>query len=222
MEMGTRELMALRASRELSPGNVVNLGIGIPTLVAEFIPPELNILLHSENGFLGLGPAPDKGREEPDLVNAGGFPVTLQKGGSYFDSLISFALVRGGKLDVTILGGLQVSERGDLANWIVPGRIVPGMGGGMDLALKARKTLVLMTHCTKEGEPKILKECTLPLTARECVNLIITDLAVIEVTEEGLVLREVAGHTTQEEVQERTGVPLIIPSALKVMEGTEG
>lgn len=219
MEMGTRELMARRAAQELSRGNLVNLGIGIPTLVAEFIDPALNIVLHSENGFTGLGPAPKKGSEEPDLTNAGGFPVTMLPGGAYFDSLVSFAIVRGGKLDVTILGGLEVNQRGDLANWIVPGKIVPGMGGGMDLALKARKTIVIMTHCTKDGEPKILKECSLPLTARECVNMIITDLAVIEVTPDGLVLREVAQSISPEEVIRKTQAPLKVTEPLGIMEG---
>jgi acetate CoA/acetoacetate CoA-transferase beta subunit len=212
MGLGIKEKMARRAAAELRHGDIVNLGIGLPTLVADFIDPEKQVILHSENGFLGMGGTPTKGKEDPNLINAGGFPVTLDRGGCYFDSLTSFAIIRGGKLDVTILGALQVSARGDLANWIVPGQRVPGMGGGMDLALKAKKTIVLTTHCAKDGSPKIVEECTLPLTAAGCVKLIITDLAVLEVTPEGLLLLEMDESVTLEELREKTGATFQLPS----------
>jgi len=211
--------MAKRAAEELHHGDIVNLGIGIPTLVANFIPDNIRIVIHSENGFLGIGSSPILGEEDPDLVNAGGFPVTLIPGGSYFDSLLSFSIVRGGHLDITILGALEVSEEGDLANWIVPGKLVPGMGGGMDLAEKAKRTIVLTTHTDKKGKPKIVKKCSLPLTAQRCVDLIITDMAVLKVEKEGLILKEIAESSTVEEVIQATDARIIVSSDLKVIKG---
>lgn len=219
MELGKREIMAKRAAEELHHGDIVNLGIGIPTLVANFIPDNIRIVIHSENGFLGIGSSPILGEEDPDLVNAGGFPVTLIPGGSYFDSLLSFSIVRGGHLDITILGALEVSEEGDLANWIVPGKLVPGMGGGMDLAEKAKRTIVLTTHTDKKGKPKIVKKCSLPLTAQRCVDLIITDMAVLKVEKEGLILKEIAESSTVEEVIQATDARIIVSSDLKVIKG---
>lgn len=185
-----RNKMARRAAEEIQHGMVVNLGIGIPSLVPNHLPKNLLVMFHAENGITGMGPSPKKGEEDENLCNAGGFPVTLNIGGSYCDSSIAFGMIRRGKVDMTILGSLQVSERGDLANWIVPGKKVPGMGGAMELAQKAKKVVVLMNHCDKQGNPKIVKECTLPLTSAACVDLIITDLAVFQVNETGLVLTE--------------------------------
>jgi acetate CoA/acetoacetate CoA-transferase beta subunit len=203
-----RHLIARRAAKEIEPGMLVNLGIGIPTLVADYIPPEWNVMLHAENGILGTGPSPAKGEEDENLCNAGGFPITLMPGASYFDSTVAFGMIRRGYLDMTILGALEVSEKGDLANWIVPGKRVPGMGGAIDLAQKSKKVIVLMNHTNKAGEPKILRECTLPLTAPSCVDMIITERAVIEVVNGELHLREVLYPYTVEEVIESTGAPL--------------
>jgi acetate CoA/acetoacetate CoA-transferase beta subunit len=186
-----RERIARRAALEIEDGMIINLGIGIPTLVADFIPKEKRVMFHAENGILGTGPSPAKGEENPMLCNAGGFPVTLLKGASFFDSATAFAIIRRGLLDMTILGVLEVSQQGDIANWIVPGKRVPGMGGAMELAQKAKKVMVVTTHLDKNGRSKIVRECSLPLTARRAADMIITDMAVMEVREDGLYLKEV-------------------------------
>lgn len=213
-QLDSRHAIARRAAEEVEDGMVINLGIGIPTLVADYIPQHLHVMLHAENGILGFGPTPERGVENPFLCNAGGFPVTAKPGASFFDSAMAFAITRRGKLDITILGALQVSEKGDLANWIVPGKRVPGMGGAIDLAQKAKKVIVLTNHCDKQGKSKIVKNCTLPLTAPACVNLIITELAVLGVTKEGLVLQEIFAPHTLEEVIRNTDAELIIPDGL--------
>ncbi len=202
-----RELMALRVARELQPGSTVNLGIGLPTLVGGFVEAEAGVLLQAENGILGYGDF-SEGDFDPDLINAGGQPVGLNPGASFFDSTASFAMIRGGHIDVAVLGGLQVSERGDLANWSVPERGGGSIGGAMDLAVGARRLIVVMAHTTKTGEPRILRECRYPLTARRCVDLIVTDLAVIEVVDEQLLLRELAPGATAEAVAALTEPPL--------------
>lgn len=212
-----RNRIAKRVAKEFSNGDVVNLGIGLPTLVANFIPENISVTLQSENGFLGIGPAPEEGKVDPNLVNAGGQPVTILPGGMFFDSAFSFALIRGGHVAATVLGALQVDKDGSLANWMVPGKIVPGMGGAMDLVVGARKVIVAMEH-TAKGDIKIVNKCTLPLTAVREVDLIITEMAVIEVTPEGLVLKEIAPDTTVEEVQSKTEPKLIIDPNLKTME----
>lgn len=212
----SRELIIKRVAKELQDGDIVNLGIGMPTMVANYIPEGMDITLQSENGFLGLGPAPAEGEEDPMIVNAGGMPVTIQPGGMFFDSATSFMIIRGGHVDVTVLGALQVDQKGNLANWMIPGKMVPGMGGAMDLVVGAKKVIVAMEH-TAKGSHKILKECTLPLTAAGQVNLIITEMGVMEVTPEGLVLREIAEDVTLEQIKEATGAELIIPSDLKKM-----
>jgi len=204
-----RELIAKRAAQELVDGQLVNLGIGIPTAVADYVPQGVNIIFHAENGIIGTGPTPPKGKEDPNLSNAGGLPVTLLPGGVYMDSAESFAIVRGGYLDICMLGALQVSESGDLANWIIPGKRVPGMGGGMELAAKARKVVVLTEHVDKRGNPKIVEKCSLPLTAKNAANLIITDLAVIVVKKEGLFLKEVMPGSSVEEVINKTEAKFI-------------
>jgi 3-oxoacid CoA-transferase B subunit len=209
-----RERIARRIARELPEGALVNLGIGLPTLVADYLPPDKGIMLHSENGFIGLGPRPAPGKEDSGIVNAGGAPVTLVPGGCYFDSAMSFAIIRGGHLDITVLGALQVDEEGNLANYMVPGKMVPGMGGAMDLVVGARKVIVAMEHVTKSGEPKILERCWLPLTARRVVNLIVTDLAVIRVTPNGLLLEEISEDTTLEEVLRCTAARLVVSPEL--------
>lgn len=186
-----RERIARRAAQEIKDGMIINLGIGIPTLVADYIAPEKRVMFHAENGILGTGPSPVKGEENPMLCNAGGFPVTLAAGASFFDSATAFAIIRRGLLDMTILGALEVNQEGDIANWIVPGKRVPGMGGAMELAQKARQVMVLTTHLDKNGRSKIVRECALPLTARRAANWIITDMAVMEVRTDGLYLREV-------------------------------
>lgn len=212
-----REIIAKRVAQELKDGDVVNLGIGLPTFVANYVPDDIDIVLQSENGFVGLGPAPKPGEEDWDLTNAGGQPVTIKAGGAFFDSATSFVIIRGGHVDVTVLGALQVDEQGNLANWMIPGKMVPGMGGAMDLVVGAKKVIVAMEH-TAKGSPKILKKCTLPLTAANQVNLIITELAVIEVTEKGLLLKELGPETTLEEVIAATEAELIIPEDLKRMD----
>ena len=210
MGVTTRNRIAIRAAKEINDGMIVNLGIGIPSLVPNYLPNDVHVMFHAENGILGMGKSPEKGAEDPTLCNAGGLPATIVLGASYFDSATAFGMIRAGYLDVTILGGLEVSEKGDLANWIVPGKRVPGIGGAMELAMKAKKVIVLMSHCNKYGEPKILKTCGLPLTAKECVSLIITDMAVIEVSEKGLLLKEVMAPFTVEEVILKTEATLQI------------
>jgi len=195
----------------------VNLGIGIPTLVANYLPSGVEIFLQSENGILGMGPAPRPGFEHPQLINAGGMPVTFLPGAAAFDSAMSFGLIRGGHVDATVLGALQVDEEGHLANWMIPGKLVPGMGGAMDLVTGAKKVIVAMQHVNKNGTSKIVKKCSLPLTSIRRVNLIVTDMAVIEVTENGLILKEVAPETTVEEVIKATEAKLAIPDKVVQM-----
>lgn len=212
-----REVIAKRVAQEFKDGHVVNLGIGLPTMVANYIPEGMDITLQSENGFIGIGGAPEPGMEHKDLVNAGAQPVTVIPGAAFFDSSMSFTIIRGGHVDATVLGALEVDEEGNLANWMIPGKMVPGMGGAMDLVVGAKKVIVAMEH-TAKGNPKILKKCTLPLTAAHQVNLIITEMAVIEVTKEGLVLRELGPEATIEDVQKATVAELIIPANVKKME----
>jgi acetate CoA/acetoacetate CoA-transferase beta subunit len=204
--LGVREknAMAARAAQEISEGMVVNLGIGIPSLVPNHVKEVKNILFHAENGILGIGKSPAEGEEDPNLCNAGGFPVTLERGGSYFDSLTAFSIIRRGLLDLTILGALEVSGRGDLANWIIPGKKVPGMGGATELAMKTKKVIVVMAHRDKYGNSKIVKECKLPLTAKGCVNMIITDMGVFETTETGLRLLEIFYPYTLSDITQNT------------------
>ena len=204
----TREEMAQRAAQELRDGYVVNLGIGIPTLVANYVPAGMDIVLHSENGLMGMGPYPYEGEEDPQIINAGKETVTILPGGSVFDSAMSFAMVRGGHVDLTILGGMEVSATGDLANWMVPGARVNGMGGAMDLVNGAKRVIVLMSHTNKTGEPKLLDKCALPLTGVGCVHRVITDYATVDVGPDGFVLVDVAEGHTVEEVRALTGAPL--------------
>ena len=213
-----RNRMAMRAAKEIEEGMIVNLGIGIPSLVPNHLPRQLQVMFHAENGILGMGESPEKGMENPTLCNAGGFPVTIISGASYFDSATAFGMIRSGYLDITILGGLEVSQKGDLANWIVPGKRVPGIGGAMELAKKAKRVIVLMNHCNKKGESKIVKECTLPLTAKQCVSLIITELGVMEVTEDGLLLTEVMAPYNVHDVISKTNAPLQISDNIKVID----
>lgn len=212
-----RELIAKRVAGFFKEGDLGNLGIGMPTLVANYIPSDKDIMLHSENGFIGLGPSPQAGEEDKDTTNAGGSPVTIVPGGACFDSAMSFALVRGGHVDITVLGALEVDEKGNLANWIVPGKLVPGMGGAMDLVVGAKMVIIAMEHTTKNGAPKILKNCTLPLTAINVVNYIVTDLGVMEITPEGIVLKEMAPGVTVEDIQSKTEAVLIIADKLGTM-----
>lgn len=214
MALDAKAVIAKRVAQELKDGDVVNLGIGLPTLVANYIPEGVDVTFQSENGFLGLGPAPEADKIDMELVNAGGQPVTILSGGCYFDSCTSFGIIRGGHVDATVLGALQVDEKGNLANWKIPGKMVPGMGGAMDLVVGAKNVIVAMQH-TQKGDHKILSECTLPLTAKEQVNLIITEMAVIEVTKNGLVLKELGPEATVEEVVAATGAKLIIPEDIK-------
>ena len=203
-----KDQMAERAAREIAPGSIVNLGIGLPTLVADYLPDELGVWFHSENGLLGMGPFPYEGEEDSQIINAGKQTVTIVPGGSIFDSALSFGMIRGGHVDLAILGAMQVAANGDLANWAIPGGKVMGIGGAMDLAAGARRILVLMQHVTNKGEPKLVERCSYPLTAKGCVHRVITELAVIDVTPKGFALVEVAPGVSEAEVREKTGAPL--------------
>ncbi len=211
-----REVIAKRVAKELHDGDVVNLGIGLPTMVPNYLPKGVELTLQTENGMMGMGPTPEVGKEDPNLINSGGGFITAQPGAVSFSSADSFAIIRGGHVDATVLGAMQVDENGDLANWMIPGKLTPGMGGAMDLIVGAKKVILAMEH-TAKGNPKILKKCTLPLTAKGQVNLIITEMGVMEVTPKGIVLKEIHPEFTVEQVQAATEATLIIADDLKPM-----
>ncbi|PEA53417.1 acyl CoA:acetate/3-ketoacid CoA transferase subunit beta [Bacillus pseudomycoides] len=218
MGVDVRNKIAKRAAKEIQNGMIVNLGIGIPSLIPNHLPDDMHVMFHTENGIVGMGPTPVKGEEDENLCNAAGLPTSIIAGASYFDSSTAFGMIRKGLLDITILGSLQVSEKGDLANWIVPGKRVPGIGGAMDLAQKAKRVVVVMNHVDKYGKAKIVSECTLPLTSKRCVDVIITDMAVMEVTSEGLVLQELMSPYTVEDIKKCTEAAFHVSPSLLVID----